>query len=215
MRKMWNVIHEKPAKTALYTSPIFCYRNLWYVKLHASMLSVYPVYHVTIMCVCLCIVEFSRMRLQTGYWERGTRTNPIGPEPFLPPSLSKFKPKIRNWTEKRKQTEWKVCEKHGTSQPCWGGPTDTYVQFISKLDRKHCRMLVGLLTRHINLQYMQHKMRRTGSLMQVMRRRKGNVGTHSTRMSGVGKGRDADLGLCQNGSRTNKRGEAERICGPG
>ncbi len=34
------------------------------------------------------------------------------------------------------------------------------VQFISKLDRKHCRMLVGLLTRHINLQYMLHKMRR-------------------------------------------------------
>ncbi len=39
------------------------------------------------------------------------------------------------------------------------GPTDTYNQFISKLGRKHCRMLVGLLTGHINLQYMLHKLR--------------------------------------------------------
>ncbi len=50
--------------------------------------------------------------------------------------------------------------KYGTSQLCLEGPTDRYVQFISKLDRKHCRMLVGLLTGHINLQYMLHKMRR-------------------------------------------------------
>ncbi len=34
------------------------------------------------------------------------------------------------------------------------------------------------------------------SLMQEMRRRKGNVGTHTMRMPGVGKGKDADLGLC-------------------
>ncbi len=40
------------------------------------------------------------------------------------------------------------------------GPTDRYVQFISKLDRKDCRLLVGLLTGHINLLYMLHKMRR-------------------------------------------------------
>ncbi len=32
--------------------------------------------------------------------------------------------------------------------------------------------------------------------------------------TGVGKGKDADLGLCQDGSRTNKRGEAERDRGP-
>ncbi len=51
-------------------------------------------------------------------------------------------------------------EKYGTSQLCLEGPTDRYVHFISKLDRKHCRMLVGLQTRHINLQYMLHKMRR-------------------------------------------------------
>ncbi len=47
------------------------------------------------------------------------------------------------------------------------------------------------------------------SLMQEMRCRKGNVGTHSMRMPGVGKSKDADLGLCQDGSGTNKRGEAE------
>ncbi len=53
-----------------------------------------------------------------------------------------------------------------------------------------------------------------GSLMQEMRCRKGNVGTHSMRMPGVGKGEDADLGFYQDGSRTNKRGEAERNHGP-
>ncbi len=90
----------------------------------------------------------------------GARTRPIGAEPFLPLSLSRFKSKIRNWFEKRKQTEWEVCEKYGTSQLCLEELTDRYVQFISKLDRNHCRMLVGLLTGHINLQYMLHKMRR-------------------------------------------------------
>ncbi len=35
--------------------------------------------------------------------------------------------------------------------------TDIYVQLVSKLDRKHCRMLVGLLT---NLHYMPQKVRR-------------------------------------------------------
>ncbi len=35
-----------------------------------------------------------------------------------------------------------------------------FVQFISKLGRKYCRLLVGLLIRHVNLQYMLHKMRR-------------------------------------------------------
>ncbi len=34
------------------------------------------------------------------------------------------------------------------------------------------------------------------------------------RMPGVGKGKDADLELCQDGSRTNKRGEAEQDRGP-
>ncbi len=86
----------------------------------------------------------------------GARTRSNGPEP-----LSRFKSKIRSWIEKRKQIEWKVCEKYGTSQLCLEGITNRYVQFISKLDRKHCRMLVGLLTGHINLQYIQHKMRRT------------------------------------------------------
>ncbi len=48
------------------------------------------------------------------------------------------------------------------------------------------------------------------SLMQEMRCRKGNIGTDSMRMPGVGKGKDADLGFCQDGSRTNKRGEGSR-----
>ncbi len=45
-------------------------------------------------------------------------------------------------------------------QPIFSGGIDRYVRFISKLNRKHTTMLVGLLTRHINLQYMLHKMRR-------------------------------------------------------
>ncbi len=43
------------------------------------------------------------------------------------------------------------------------------------------------------------------SLMQEMRCRKGNVGTHSMQMPGVGKGKDTDFGLCKGESRTNKR----------
>ncbi len=49
--------------------------------------------------------------------------------------------------------------------------------------------------------------------MQQMRSGKGNVGTHFMRMPDVGKGKDADLVLCQDGSRINKRGEADRDCG--
>ncbi len=71
--------------------------------------------------------------------------------------------------------------------------------FNSKLDRKHCRMLVGLLAGHI-LQYMLHKMREKTSLC-----RKGNVGTHSIWMPGTEKDKDADFGLCEDGSGANKR----------
>ncbi len=42
------------------------------------------------------------------------------------------------------------------------------------------------------------------SLMQEMRCRKGNVVTYSMRMPGVGKGKDADLGFCQDGSKIKK-----------
>ncbi len=35
-----------------------------------------------------------------------------------------------------------------------------------------------------------------------------------SKMPGVGKGKDADLGLCQDRSGINKRGEAERDRGP-
>ncbi len=50
--------------------------------------------------------------------------------------------------------------------------------------------------------------------MQEMRCRKGNIGTYSMRMLGIGKGKDANLRLCQDGSGTNKRGEAERDRSP-
>ncbi len=36
---------------------------------------------------------------------KGTRTRPIGPEPFLPLSLGRFTSKVRNWIEKRKLTK--------------------------------------------------------------------------------------------------------------
>ncbi len=134
------------------------------------------------------------------------RARPVGPQPFLPLSLNRFKSKIRNWIEKREQTEWKVCEKYGTRQSHLVGSTDSYVQFISKLDRKHCRMSVGPLTRHINLQYMLHKMRRVDFLMQEMRYRKGNIGTYSMWMPCVGEYKNTDLVLCQDGSGTSKRG---------
>ncbi len=35
----------------------------------------------------------------------GAKIRPIGPEPFLPLSLSRFKSKIRNWIKKRKQRD--------------------------------------------------------------------------------------------------------------
>ncbi len=56
--------------------------------------------------------------------------------------------------------ELRVCRTYGARQLGLREPTDSFVQFISKLDRKHCRMLLGFLTRHVNLQYMLHKMRR-------------------------------------------------------
>ncbi len=52
------------------------------------------------------------------------------------------------------------------------------------------------------------------SLMREMRCRKENIGTHSMRMPGVRKDEDADVGFCQDGSRTNERGEAEQDCCP-
>ncbi len=38
----------------------------------------------------------------------GARTRPIGPEPFLPLSWSRFKSKIRNLIEKKKQMKWSL-----------------------------------------------------------------------------------------------------------
>ncbi len=42
-------------------------------------------------------------------------------------SLSRIKSKVRNWIEKRKQTEWKVWEKYETTHLCLEGPSDRYV----------------------------------------------------------------------------------------
>ncbi len=47
-----------------------------------------------------------------------------------------------------------------------------------------------------------------------MRRRKGSVGTNSVWVPGIGKVKEADFGLCEDESRTNKRSEAERDRGP-
>ncbi len=58
-------------------------------------------------------------------------------------------------------------------------------------------MLVGFPTRHINLDYMQHKMWRADSLLQEMQCRKGNVATHSVRMPGVGNGKAGALGFAR------------------
>ncbi len=44
--------------------------------------------------------------------------------------------------------------------------------------------------------------------------RKGNVDTHSVWVPGIGKVKDADLGLCQDASGTNKGGVAEWDRGP-
>ncbi len=60
------------------------------------------------------------------------------------------------------------------------GPTDKYVWFKSKLDRKDCRILIGYLTGDINLQ--DHAVQDMGSknfLMQMMQRRKRNNGAYS------------------------------------
>ncbi len=51
-------------------------------------------------------------------------------------------------------------------------------------------------------------------LMQEMRCKKRNIGIHSMKLPGTGKGKDADHGLYQDGSETNKRGESERDYGP-
>ncbi len=50
--------------------------------------------------------------------------------------------------------------------------------------------------------------------MQEMRCKKENVGTHSTRIPSIGKGKDADLGHFQDGSGINKKGETEQDHGP-
>ncbi len=136
----------------------------------------------------------------------GARIRPIGLEPFLPLSFSSFKSKIRKSIGKRKygiKSLWRLWD-----QLTMEGPTNWYVQFVSKQDRKH----KGLLTGYINLQYnMLHMMRRakTPSCHRYVAE-KGNVGTDSMWIPSVGK--DKDLGLCQDRVGANKRGEAEQYC---
>ncbi len=55
-------------------------------------------------------------------------------------------------------TEEKTYDRYGINQQCLEGPTGGYVQFKRELDRKHCRLLVGILMRHINSQL--HKVER-------------------------------------------------------
>ncbi len=101
----------------------------------------------------LGIAEFSRMRLLTG--QRGKE-----PRPDLSiRNLSDFGQKLEIGLKKGNRKNGEPCERYGTSLLRLERPTERYVPFISKLDRKHCRMLVGFLTGHINLQMLQ-KMRR-------------------------------------------------------
>ncbi len=46
---------------------------------------------------------------------------------------------------------------------CLEGLTGRYIQYINKLNRKHCRTRVGLFTRYTDLSYTLHKMRRVKS----------------------------------------------------
>ncbi len=75
-------------------------------------------------------------------------------------------------------------------------------------------MLVGLLNQAYQFMvYAAQDEKSKDFLMQEMPCRKGNVGTHSMRMPGIGKSKDADLRLCQDGSGTNKENEAAWDCG--
>ncbi len=65
---------------------------------------------------------------------------------------------IRAHINPRKELYWKtttggmeVCEKQKGREIFLEGPTNRYVQYMYKLDRKHCQMLVGLLTGRANL----------------------------------------------------------------
>ncbi len=81
---------------------------------------------------------------------------------------------------------------------------EALVQFITKLVRKHCRMLVGLNWAYQSAVYTAQDEKSKDSVTQEMRSRKGNIGTHSVWSHGVGKVKDADFGLCQGGYGTNK-----------
>ncbi len=75
-------------------------------------------------------------------------------------------------------------------------------------------MLVGLLIEHINKHYRLHKMRRVKN--PSCRRcgvEKEMLKHILCEWPGVGKDKDADLGLGQDGFGSNKRDENEQYCG--
>ncbi len=60
---------------------------------------------------------------------------------------------------KKRQAEWKVSERYGTSHLCLERPPGKYVRHIDRLDRRHSGLSMGLLTGRIHSQYVRHKKR--------------------------------------------------------
>ncbi len=141
------------------------------------------------------------------------RTKSIGPEPYLPLSLSRYKSKIKNWIERRQQVEWKACEKYKISQIWLEKSNDRYVQYINKLNRKYCRMLVGLLTEHVNLRYMLQKIGSKITIKQEMRCQKRNVGTYILWVSDITEGEEKNPWQGLDATRPDKRSETEWLRG--
>ncbi len=79
-------------------------------------------------------------------WQGGAKTRFAGQEPFLPLSFSSYKSKMNSFIDKKKQAEQRARYAYGISQQYLKGLTDKYVQFVNTLDRKYCRLLVGLIT---------------------------------------------------------------------
>ncbi len=75
--------------------------------------------------------------------------------------------------------EWRVCERYGISQLFLQGPTDRYVQFVTKLDRK--LQNVGRVPNRVyrSALYAAQDAESKDFLMQEMQYRKGNVSTRS------------------------------------
>ncbi len=99
-----------------------------------------------------------------------------------------------------------VRENYEIGQLCMEGPTDEYVRFIRKLDRKHCRLshvhTASDLVHHPCSIYCT----RWGEqkiFMQGMWYGTRNVGSDFMRMPGSGNDKDKDLRLGPHGSESN------------